>query len=115
MKISENWLRERVAITADHDALEMHFVDGRVERLEKTIGARLVDRLNNGATLTLELHYTPDGVPHADRTTIAIKFARTLMIRWGYGAQRLGSAARADPQHHRREGGRCAQKRIPSG
>ena len=29
-------------------------VSRRVERLEKTIGARLVDRLNNGATLTLE-------------------------------------------------------------
>jgi DNA-binding transcriptional LysR family regulator len=29
-------------------------VSRRVERLEKSIGARLVDRLNNGATLTLE-------------------------------------------------------------
>ena len=29
-------------------------VSRRVERLERTIGARLVDRLNNGATLTLE-------------------------------------------------------------
>jgi peroxiredoxin len=34
-------------------------------------------RLPKGATLTLELHYTPDGLAHTDRTTVAIKFART--------------------------------------
>ena len=40
------------AATALH--LTQPTVSRRVERLEKSIGARLVDRLNNGATLTLE-------------------------------------------------------------
>jgi peroxiredoxin len=34
-------------------------------------------RLPKGAKLTLEIHYTPDGVPHDDRTQIGIRFARS--------------------------------------
>lgn len=42
-----------------------------------TFPAGVARRLPKGATLTLELHYTPDGLAHADRTTVGIKFART--------------------------------------
>jgi mono/diheme cytochrome c family protein len=34
-------------------------------------------RLPKGAKLTLEIHYTPDGAARDDRTTIAIRFARS--------------------------------------
>jgi mono/diheme cytochrome c family protein/peroxiredoxin len=34
-------------------------------------------RLPKGAKLTLEVHYTPDGVARDDRTTIGIRFAKT--------------------------------------
>ena len=34
-------------------------------------------RLPHGAKLTLEIHYTPDGVPRDDRTVIGLRFART--------------------------------------
>jgi peroxiredoxin/mono/diheme cytochrome c family protein len=38
--------------------------------------AGVARRLPTGAKLTLELHYTPDGVARDDRTTVAIRFAR---------------------------------------
>ena len=34
-------------------------------------------RLPRGAKLTLEIHYTPDGVPRDDRTLIGLRFARS--------------------------------------
>jgi hypothetical protein len=34
-------------------------------------------RLPRGAKLTLEIHYTPDGVPRDDRTLIGVRFARS--------------------------------------
>jgi len=34
-------------------------------------------RLPHGAKLTLEIHYTPDGVPRDDRTLIGVRFARS--------------------------------------
>lgn len=42
-----------------------------------TFPAGVARRLPKGAKLTLEIHYTPDGVPHDDRTQIGIRFART--------------------------------------
>jgi hypothetical protein len=42
-----------------------------------TFPAGVARRLPRGAKLTLEIHYTPDGVARDDRTTIAIRFART--------------------------------------
>jgi peroxiredoxin len=42
-----------------------------------TFPAGVARRLPNGARLTLELHYTPDGVAREDRTTVAIRFARS--------------------------------------
>jgi len=41
-----------------------------------TFPAGVARRLPKGAKLTLELHYTPDGVARDDRTTVAIRFAR---------------------------------------
>lgn len=41
-----------------------------------TFPAGVARRLPSGARLTLELHYTPDGVARDDRTTVAIRFAR---------------------------------------
>ena len=42
-----------------------------------TFPAGVARRLPKGARLRLEVHYTPDGVARDDRTTIAIRFART--------------------------------------
>jgi peroxiredoxin len=42
-----------------------------------TFPAGVARRLPTGARLTLELHYTPDGAARDDRTTVAIRFART--------------------------------------
>jgi hypothetical protein len=42
-----------------------------------TFPAGVARRLPSGAKLTLEVHYTPDGVARDDRTTIGIRFART--------------------------------------
>ncbi|TMQ05014.1 MAG: redoxin domain-containing protein [Deltaproteobacteria bacterium] len=42
-----------------------------------TFPAGVARRLPRGAKLTLEVHYTPDGAPRDDRTTIGIRFTRT--------------------------------------
>jgi hypothetical protein len=42
-----------------------------------TFPAGVARRLPKGAKLTLEVHYTPDGAPREDRTTVAIRFARS--------------------------------------
>jgi hypothetical protein len=42
-----------------------------------TFPAGVARRLPRGAKLTLEVHYTPDGVARADRTTVAIRFSRS--------------------------------------
>lgn len=42
-----------------------------------TFPAGVARRLPKGAKLTLEMHYTPDGVAREDRTQIGIRFART--------------------------------------
>lgn len=42
-----------------------------------TFPAGVARRLPKGARLTLELHYTPDGAVRDDRTTVAIRFARS--------------------------------------
>lgn len=42
-----------------------------------TFPAGVARRLPKGAKLTLELHYTPDGVSREDRTRIGLRFART--------------------------------------
>src|SRR5262249_18649669 len=42
-----------------------------------TFPSGVARRLPRGAKLTLEIHYTPDGVARDDRTQIGIRFART--------------------------------------
>jgi hypothetical protein len=42
-----------------------------------TFPAGVARRLPKGAKLTLEVHYTPDGAAREDRTTVAIRFARS--------------------------------------
>lgn len=42
-----------------------------------TFPAGVARRLPRGAKLTLEVHYTPDGVPRDDRITVGVRFART--------------------------------------
>ena len=42
-----------------------------------TFPAGVARRLPKGAKLTLEVHYTPDGVSRDDRTRIGLRFART--------------------------------------
>jgi peroxiredoxin len=42
-----------------------------------TFPAGVARRLPRGGKLRLEVHYTPDGVAHEDRTVIGLRFART--------------------------------------